>query len=233
MSPEIDIYEAARKKILAKIKKDMGNFPKAMVDLTVEQKKKVENFAERYEIEASEIYALVLKDKNVFLAIAAKDPKRMGFYEQALCDYLQKQSSYIRDVKILKKSGSQARFINRGIISNKRPADVKSLDLLVTLNNKSEIYVIHKYTHQAGGVQSSALTDVKNTLKQLNGNNSAGSNVFIAAILDGDYYAKTTARSKVSKLEQTRRDYPNVIVTTHKNFVADSKKFLSSSRTDV
>jgi hypothetical protein len=227
MIPELDIYKVARKKILAKIKLDMGLFPKVMDDITKEQRTKVENFAERYEVEPNEIYKLVLNDKNAFLAIAAKDPNRMGFYEDELRKYLLKQTVFIKSVEILPKSGKDARYLNKGLISSSKPAGVKSLDLKITLKNGAAIYVIHKYTRQSGGAQTSALTDVRNTLNQLGKKTTAGQNVYIASILDGDYYSKISTRSKVSKLEETKILYPNVIVTTWDDFVQDSKKFFS------
>lgn len=230
MSVHIDIYKVARRKILAKIKQDMGSFPKVQSDLTKNQMTKVANFADRYELELADILNLVLNDKNVFLAIAAKDPNRMGFYEAELRKFLLKQSTFVRDVQILPKSGPDARYLNQGAISQNKPADVKSLDLLVSLKNGVKIYVIHKYTRQSGGVQSSALTDVKNTLKQLGETSMAGNKVYIAAILDGDYYSRTTTRSKVSKIEQTKLLFPNVIVTTWTDFVQDSKKFMTKFR---
>jgi hypothetical protein len=227
MTPESDIYNVARKKILAKIKLDMGLFPKAMDELTSEQKTKVENFAERYEVEPSEIYKLVLKDENAFLAIAAKDPNRMGFYEAELRNYLLKQKVFINTVEILPKSGKGAHYLNNGLISSNKPAGVKSLDLKITLKNGTVIYVIHKYTRQSGGAQTSALTDVRNTLNQLGNKTAAGQDVYIASILDGDFYSKISPRSTVSKLEETKMLYPNVIVTTWVEFVKDSKKFFS------
>jgi hypothetical protein len=227
MQNQADIYVAARRKILSRIKKDMGSFPKKPGELTEEQNTKVANFAERFELDPKEVENLILKDKLAFLAIVAKDPNRMGFYEEELRKYLLKQSHFVRDVCILPKSGPDARYLNRGVISQNKPDGVKSLDLLVSLKNGSEIYVIHKYTRQSGGVQSSALTDVKNTLKQLGKKSFAGNKVYVAAILDGDYYSRTTSRSKVSKIEQTKSLYPNVIVTTWTDFVRDSKKFIS------
>jgi hypothetical protein len=151
----------------------------------------------------------------------------MGFYEAELRNYLLKQKVFINTVEILPKSGKGARYLNNGLISSNKPAGVKSLDLKITLKNGTVIYVIHKYTRQSGGVQTSALTDVRNTLNQLGSKTAAGQDVYIASILDGDFYSKISPRSTVSKLEETKMLYPNVIVTTWVEFVKDSKKFFS------
>lgn len=227
MASAPDIYKAARKKILAKIKSELGSFPKAKKDFTAEQMVKVYNFAERYEVPSSDVFRLVQKNKLAFLAIVAKDPNRMGFYEAELQKYLLTHSKFIKNVELLSKSGKNALYLNNGKISNSKPTGVKSLDLRVTFKNGAVVYVVHKYTHQAGGAQSSALTDVRNTLGHAKGRSSVGNKVYVVAILDGNYYSKIGSKSKISKLEETRLLFPNSVITTWIDFVSDTKHLVN------
>lgn len=222
----MDIYEIARLEKLIEIR-DADPWPIPASGLTNTQQEKVASHALRYGHPISEVEQAVEINEVAFRAIVGKDPSRMDYWENTLVDFLNKLDCVALAEK-LNKSGPKAVFIDRGELKfgGKHP-NLKSLDLKVEFKNGAILYVIHKYTKDEGGAQNNQFKDAKDTMREHLAPDGIR-RIYLAAVLDGEYYSKVRAKSKHTRLEEAKVAHPSVIVCTYKKFEESTKAIWNS-----
>jgi hypothetical protein len=218
----MSIYEKARLQILKDLRVGL-TFPMKKSELSKTQVKKIESHAKRFGHTVEEVFQIVLKNEVAYFAIVGKNPGRMDYYEKALVEFLIKQPQISR-VKKLPKSGKNAKHIWRGeiLVGGGKRGDVKSLDLEVEFQNGNIVYVVHKFTQEGGGAQDNQYREAKAALAQVR-LPSGKAKVNLAAVLDGDYYTKTSAKKQLSKIEATKLEHTDAFVCTYKTFIEETK----------
>jgi hypothetical protein len=216
-----NIYEKARLQILKDLRVGL-TFPVAEGDLTPTQRAKIEAHAKRFGHSVSEVTRIVLENEVAYFAIVGKNPGRMDYYEDALVKFLSLQAQVARAIK-LPKSGPRAKHIWRGEVhtGGGRRGDVKSLDIEVEFKNSALVYVVHKFTQEGGGAQDNQYREAKGALAQVR-LPSGKVKVNLAAVLDGDYYLRPSAKG-ISKLQATQLEHTDAVVCTYQTFIEETK----------
>lgn len=216
-----DIYEQARIQILKDLRIGLS-FPVAKENLSAKQVKKIEAHAARFGHTIDQVFSAVLQNEVAYFAIVGKNPGRMDYYEDTLVRFLEKEHEIAR-IKKLPKSGPNAKHIWRGEIhtGGGKRGDVKSLDLEVEFKNGHILYVVHKFTKEGGGAQDNQYREAKSALSQVR-LPSGMAKVNLAAVLDGDYYSKTSSQG-ISKLEATKLEHTDAVVCTYMTFISETK----------
>ena len=216
-----NIYEKARLEILKNLRVGL-EFPVKEGSLTPAQRAKIQAHAKRFGHLEKDVLKIVLENEVAYFAIVGKNPGRMDYYEDALVRFLSQQSQVRRAVK-LPKSGPRAKYIWRGevLTGGGRRGDVKSLDLEVEFNNGALLYVVHKFTQEGGGAQDNQYREAKGALAQVR-LQSGKVKVNLAAVLDGEYYLKPSAKG-ISKLQATQLEHTDAVVCTYQTFIQETK----------
>lgn len=216
-----NIYEKARLEILKNLRVGL-EFPVKEGTLTPVQRAKIQAHAKRFGHLEKDVLKIVLENEVAYFAIVGKNPGRMDYYEDALVRFLSQQPQVKRAVK-LPKSGPRAKYIWRGevLTGGGRRGDVKSLDLEVEFNNAELIYVVHKFTQEGGGAQDNQYREAKGALAQVR-LPSGTVKVNLAAVLDGEYYLKPSAKG-ISKLQATQLEHTDAVVCTYQTFIQETK----------
>lgn len=222
----MDIYDLALNQKLQEIR-DADPWPIPHEGLRKEQLAKIESHALRFGFDTETVKKAVLENEVAFRAIVGKSPSRMDYWENTLVDYLNSLTCVTKAEK-LNKSGPKAVFIDRGELKfgGKHP-HLKSLDLRVEFKNGAVLYVIHKYTKDEGGTQNNQFKDAKDTMREHLGPDGLR-RVYLAGILDGNYYVKIRAKSKQTRLEEAAAAYPSVICCTYLQFEEATRPIWSS-----
>ena len=222
-----NIYEEARQSILKKLKVGL-QFPIQATDLSTSQVAKIRAHARRFGHSEHDVMKIALENEVAYSAIVGKNPGRMDYYEDALVEFLSKQPEVARAVK-LPKSGPKAKHIWRGEVftGGGKRGDVKSLDIEVEFKNGQTLYVVHKFTQEGGGAQDNQYREAKGALAQAR-LPSGKTKVNLAAVLDGDYYSKPSAKG-LSKLEATKLEHTDAVVCTYDTFIEETKSIWGKS----
>jgi hypothetical protein len=215
---DLDIYEAELEKVLEKISNESIELPKTAEDLDANAIKKIKSHAKRFGHSVEEVAEAVLSNLVTYRAIVGKNATRMGYYEQTLARYLEKLD-VVKSVKILPKAGKNAVHAFKGelLVGGGKRQHIKSLDLEVEFLNGGKVYVIHKYTKERGGTQDGAIRDAIFTLGQ-GASENGKKRINLVACLDGPFYQKISKRTKMSLMDEVRREYPKAMVCTYESF---------------
>lgn len=158
---------------------------------------KLEKYSERYNFSFNDVL-LEYQNSEIFRANFSKDPGKQSAHQKIAIEYIQNFELINKEKTLLLPSGGKnALYLISGQIiqgcnltTNKKP---KSIDFLIELINGQKIYCTHKYTKESGGSQDNQLNDVLSFLE--NSRNLHSKNIFVIAILDGDYY-----KHKINKI---------------------------------
>lgn len=222
-----NIYEEARQEILKNLRAGLA-FPLKAGELSAVQLAKIKAHARRFGHSEQDVMKIALENEVAYAAIVGKNPGRMDYYEDALIKFLSKQPQVARAEK-LPKSGPKAKHIWKGevLTGGGRRGDVKSLDIEVEFTNGEILFVVHKFTQEGGGAQDNQYREAKGALAQVR-LPSGKAKVNLAAVLDGDYYTKPSAKG-LSKLEATKLEHTDAVVCTYETFIEESKSIWGKS----
>ncbi len=222
-----NIYEIARLEILKELHAKV-TLPLRESDLTPSERAKIKSHASRFGHSEAEVLDIALTNLVAYFAIVGKNPGRMDYYEDALVKFLAEKPEIAR-VEKLPKSGPKAKYIWQGkvLVGGGRRGDVKSLDLEVEFTNGEVLYVVHKFTQDGGGAQDNQYREAKGALAQVR-LPSGFAEVNLAAVLDGEYYSKPSAKG-ISKLEATKLEHTDAVVCTYETFIEETKSIWEKS----
>ena len=141
----------------------------------------------------------------------AKNPTKQTFHEHYAFNLLKENTPYLKEIYNLSVGGKDALYLQNGQVINKqeksRENTTKSIDFHIVLNVKGidyNIYVMHKYTKEAGGSQDNQYHDVVDWSKQTIGVKEE--NIYFIAILDGNYYQIVDQEQGKTKIEHLNDD---------------------------
>lgn len=143
--------------------------------------------------------------------ILQKNPTKQTFHEHYAFNLLKENTPYLKEIYNLSVGGKDALYLQNGQVINKqeksRENTTKSIDFHIVLNVKGidyNIYVMNKYTKEAGGSQDNQYHDVVEWSKQTIGVKEE--NIYFIAILDGNYYQIVDKEQGKTKIEHLNDD---------------------------
>lgn len=143
---------------------------------------KIKNHSDKFDRTPEEVRSKILTD-DMYAEIFAKDPAKQNIYEKLAASYITR-INIVSDFRNLPNSAKI--FVANGQITSERLNDVKSIDFIFKVGEKT-IYASHKYIKATnGGAQDNQYNDIRNFLR--NCNKISSGDIYFLAICDGPYF---------------------------------------------
>ncbi len=173
-------------------------------------KKKVHNFAERFDIDESLVWKR-MNDDMAFASTFAKDPSKQSMHQHIAAEYIS-QLPTVMNFEELPAGGQNAKYCVNGKIrtgGNYKKEKIKSIDFYweYVFNNKVlRFYATHKHTGDEGGAQDNQFNDVLSFHE--NAKKCNDPNIVLLSITDGAYY-KVKYKKEAGGRDITRIEFFN------------------------